>query len=666
MAEKKTIELDIQSNLGSLRSQLREAQAEVAAMADKFGATSQEAANAAKKAAELKDKIGDAKNLTDAFNPDAKFNALSQSIGGALNGFQAVEGAFGIMGVESEQLQATLLKVQSAMALSQGIQGLMEAKDSFKNLTSVVKTSFNEMTTAGKTFAVTGIGLLITGIGLLIANWDKVSVAMGKTNATQEAYNDTLGDYKKAAADVIQKTSQVKSSFELARSGVISKEEALQNYNNTLGDTFGRAKDLDEAEMLYAKKTDAYIKSTALRAQAQALFAKAAEAAAKGTTAELEDQTTFFDKLYAGAANNLMGFTVSTDILNKKQKQRVKETKENATKEQKALEKLATDLLKQAETVEKTNDLNVKSTLKSTKTNTKTKVDGTKDALEGIKALEEEYRVSQLSEQEQEIDAIKKKYQAQYDEAAKYKLDVTKLKENETSELAAIDKKYRDLEMKEMNDLRIVVGDEAKESLKTMIDTRQKELQIQVETNFAKRKLSEEEIKKKKEDEEKKKQIQIQGAKDTLSMLSNLTTLFAGKSKQAQEKAFKVQKAINIANAVVDTYKAANQALASAPPPFNFIAMGAAITAGLVNVKKITDTKFEGGATPSAGGGGGTSGAGASPSIMSPSFNVVGNSGLNQLAQLQQQPMKAYVVSGDVTSAQSLDRNRIENATLVQ
>jgi len=51
---------------------------------------------------------------------------------------------------------------------------------------------------------------------------------------------------------------------------------------------------------------------------------------------------------------------------------------------------------------------------------------------------------------------------------------------------------------------------------------------------------------------------------------------------------------------------------------------------------------------------------------MSPSFNVVGNSGMNQLAQLQQTPAKAYVVSGDVTSAQSLDRNRIENATLVQ
>ncbi len=43
---------------------------------------------------------------------------------------------------------------------------------------------------------------------------------------------------------------------------------------------------------------------------------------------------------------------------------------------------------------------------------------------------------------------------------------------------------------------------------------------------------------------------------------------------------------------------------------------------------------------------------------------VVGNNGLNQLAQLQQQPTQAFVVSGHVTTAQSLDRNRIENATL--
>jgi hypothetical protein len=58
-----------------------------------------------------------------------------------LNGFQAYEGALGLIGVENEDLQKTLLKVQSAMALSQGIQGLAEAKDSFVQLGAVVKNT---------------------------------------------------------------------------------------------------------------------------------------------------------------------------------------------------------------------------------------------------------------------------------------------------------------------------------------------------------------------------------------------------------------------------------------------------------------------------------------------------------------------------------------------
>jgi hypothetical protein len=49
---------------------------------------------------------------------------------------------------------------------------------------------------------------------------------------------------------------------------------------------------------------------------------------------------------------------------------------------------------------------------------------------------------------------------------------------------------------------------------------------------------------------------------------------------------------------------------------------------------------------------------------MTANFNTIGSSGINQLAQLQQTPAKAYVVSGEVTSAQALDRNRVQNATL--
>jgi hypothetical protein len=90
--------------------------------------------------------------------------------------------------------------------------------------------------------------------------------------------------------------------------------------------------------------------------------------------------------------------------------------------------------------------------------------------------------------------------------------------------------------------------------------------------------------------------------------------------------------------------------------------MAASITAGLVNVKKIASQKFEGGGSTGGGGGGSNAPAGAAP--MTANFNTIGSSGINQLAQLQQTPTQAYVVSGEVTSAQALDRNRVQNATL--
>ena len=127
--------------LGSLKSQLKEAQAEVAALSDKFGATSKEAIEAAKRAGELKDAIGDAKSLTDAFNPDAKFKSLTASLSGVAGGFAAVQGAMGLLGAESEDAQKMLLKVQSAMAISQGLQSVGEAVDSFKQLGAVIKST---------------------------------------------------------------------------------------------------------------------------------------------------------------------------------------------------------------------------------------------------------------------------------------------------------------------------------------------------------------------------------------------------------------------------------------------------------------------------------------------------------------------------------------------
>jgi len=133
-----------------------------------------------------------------------------------------------------------------------------------------------------------------------------------------------------------------------------------------------------------------------------------------------------------------------------------------------------------------------------------------------------------------------------------------------------------------------------------------------------------------------------------------------------KRKMFERDKKLRIVQTIIDTASNVVNSVRNGGGIPTGIPFGIAAGAmGAFQIAAINAVKYDGvGNSVSSSSGGGT-GAGAG-SVMSPSFNVVGNSGINQLAQLQQQPTKAYVVSGDVTSAQSLDRNRIENATLVK
>ena len=120
-------------------------------------------------------------------------------------------------------------------------------------------------------------------------------------------------------------------------------------------------------------------------------------------------------------------------------------------------------------------------------------------------------------------------------------------------------------------------------------------------------------------------------------------------------------KAALTAEAIMSTYKAATTALDSKPFfPLGLIGFATALTAGFSAVKGIVGTK-----TPTGAGSSGVQGAAASiPSAQAPAFNVVGSSPLNQIAETlnKQQPVKAFVVSGDVTTAQQLDRNIISES----
>ena len=147
--------------------------------------------------------------------------------------------------------------------------------------------------------ASTGVGALIIGLAALVANFDKVKDAILGTSDTSRALAGTLEATKTALGGAVEETTKVGTAFELARAGVISKEEALITYNDTLGATFGKTDNLNVAEANYIKKKDAYIAATAARAQAQALFAQSAVLAAEAAVAGEEDVRSVGDKVLA-------------------------------------------------------------------------------------------------------------------------------------------------------------------------------------------------------------------------------------------------------------------------------------------------------------------------------------------------------------------------------
>lgn len=127
-----------------------------------------------------------------------------------------------------------------------------------------------------------------------------------------------------------------------------------------------------------------------------------------------------------------------------------------------------------------------------------------------------------------------------------------------------------------------------------------------------------------------------------------------------------IQKGIAIAEAVINTYKGATMALGSAPPPYSFIMMGAVIAAGIASVVKIARQKIPK-AKGDSGSGGNISANGAASSgggRQPGSFAMVQplSAQLTNAMSAENKPQRAYVVSGDIESANELDRSIKANA----
>jgi hypothetical protein len=225
-----------EASVGSFKKQLREANNELLKMASQFGETSKEAINAAKKVAGLKDAIGDAKALAETFNPDKKFVALGGALQGAVAGFSALQGAMGLFGAEGKDVEKMMLKVQSAMALQQGISGIFDSIDSFKLLGGEIKGGVVKAFGSLKAAIIsTGIGLLVIAIGLLVANFDKIKPVIERMIGPLKNVADFFGKMIDAVTDFLGVTSEADRAMESLNNKTNERNKTIDQQLKILG-----------------------------------------------------------------------------------------------------------------------------------------------------------------------------------------------------------------------------------------------------------------------------------------------------------------------------------------------------------------------------------------------------------------------------------------------
>jgi hypothetical protein len=168
--------------------------------------------------------------------------------------------------------------------------------------------------------------------------------------------------------------------------------------------------------------------------------------------------------------------------------------------------------------------------------------------------------------------------------------------------------------------------------------------------------------------------LAVDSALGTIGALKELNGIYDQTNKEASERAFNRNKALSIAETIVSTYAAAQKAYTSQliiGDPTSVvraqIAAAVAVAGGLARVAAIGAQKFTWSDSQPSNPSINTAAAVGGGSVPAPQFNIVGQSGTNQLAQSIggqfNQPIRAYVVGQDVTTAQQLERQRVRTAT---
>jgi len=558
---------------------------------------------------------------------DAAASTFSSKLGGALggvtSGFSIAQGAMGAFGVESEDIEKQLLKVQSAMAIADGVKGFREAIPAIRAFGTALKAAIGS----------TGIGLLVVALGALAAYWDDIKGAVSGVSEEQEKLNMK----SQANVDMQQK-----------------KFDSISGQENIL-----RLQGKTEKQITEMKLTQiqAVIKATEAQLAQQEATKKAEVAATKRNQdylklvfrIGLESAALVLRYLSAPIDLAIMGANKVAEVLGFG-KITAFNINEEITKFTSSAAKSAAkyffDPVETATEADKT-------------------IQETKDKLTILKnqAAGFQLEINNINKpapsvvkggSEKVVQSASVVYDVDAFDAAAY--DINEIDEQLYSDMAARDA----LEIAQMQAHN-----------QEMIDG---EIQLQQDLTDAAIQGSADRITQAYEEQKAKEAIQQQNIDFALQGIAIIKSLFE-KSKGVQKASIIAESALGIAKMIISNKTANLGALAtplaiatggvSAAPTIavNNISTGLGIAANLVATGKALKA-LGGGSPPPVAGIGGGGGGGIGGGTMAPNFNVVGNSGMNQLAQIQQTPMQAYVVSGEVTSAQALDRNRIKNATL--
>ena len=277
-----------------LSMQLREMQDAMARLRLEGKQNTKEYADMADKAAVLADTIGDLRTQTNILaNDDAALQGVMSGVNGLSGLFTTATGVMGIFASENEDLIKIQTRVQSVMAVTMGLQQVMNTlnKDSAFRLVTVVKMK-KLLTAANTKLAVSlgisnaaatalmatltlGLSAVITG---LIVLWDKYSDAQEKA---AEKAKERVKIESDGRAQMIKTRFEIENTTKSLKDFTGSKEQEkakVEELNRKYGESFGYYNTVAEWYDVLIQKSDDYIQMLFLQAKAQSLVNKAVEA----------------------------------------------------------------------------------------------------------------------------------------------------------------------------------------------------------------------------------------------------------------------------------------------------------------------------------------------------------------------------------------------------